>query len=131
MPFLHDSDKNQVVSDSFTIAEYLDKAYPDTPTLFAEGTVEAQRELADARQEAIMMLFPVFLPAMARLYPDDLQAVIVSRGISLENNMSEEQEKELWENAKKAFEDVEMRLGLNDVNYYFHGPGVGSDVMTF
>ena len=119
VPFLHDSDKNQVVSDSFAIAEYLDKAYPDTPRLLPEGTVEAQRELINAREGAIMTLFPVLIPLLARFFPEDLRAVFTSRGVSMENKLSEEQERVLWEKAKKAFEDAETLPGASDANYAF------------
>ncbi|KAK1223755.1 hypothetical protein PQX77_013373 [Marasmius sp. AFHP31] len=117
VPFMHDSDKNEAISDSFVIAEYLDAAYPETPRLFAEkgsntGVVKA---LTDAREEAVMMLmFPVLMPKIAELYPDELKAVFASRGVNLKDtatSISEEEKRGLWVKAKKAFEEVETKFG--------------------
>ncbi|KAK1223752.1 hypothetical protein PQX77_013370 [Marasmius sp. AFHP31] len=83
VPSLHDSDKNAVISDSFLIAEYLDAAYPDTPRLLlsAEDTT-AVKNLIEAREEAFRILvFPVLMPKIVPLYPDELREVFVSRGV--------------------------------------------------
>ncbi|KAJ8083596.1 hypothetical protein PM082_009471 [Marasmius tenuissimus] len=114
VPFLHDSDKNRVVSDSFTIAEYIDKAYPDTPRLFTEGTVATVKELVEAREEALRILFPIFMHKIAKLYSDEIKAVVAKRGGNLEATIPEDQQSELWDKAKKAFEEVEGRLGNDD-----------------
>ncbi|KAL0057601.1 hypothetical protein AAF712_015749 [Marasmius tenuissimus] len=98
VPFLHDSDKNKAISDSFAIAEYLDVAYPDTPRLFAEkdGTTAVVKELTEAREEAIRMLtFPMLMPKIAELYPDELKAVFASRGVSLQDTTTEEEKRKL------------------------------------
>ncbi|TFK22694.1 hypothetical protein FA15DRAFT_695539 [Coprinopsis marcescibilis] len=38
LPAIYDSDNDSYVSDSFKIAQYLDKKYPDTPRLVPENT---------------------------------------------------------------------------------------------
>ncbi|KAL0056867.1 hypothetical protein AAF712_016517 [Marasmius tenuissimus] len=83
VPFLHDS--NEVVSDSFAIAQYLDTAYPDTPRLFGEekATIAAVKELIEAREEALKILFPIFMSRIVGLYSDELKAIVASRGLDL------------------------------------------------
>ena len=111
IPILRDSDSGAVISDSVAIAEYLDKTYPDAPRLFGEGTVDAQRELIKAREGAIMILAPVLVPKVIELYLDDLKEVIKTRGVTFEGDIPQEKEKELWDKARKTFEEVETRLG--------------------
>ncbi|KAJ7263877.1 hypothetical protein C8J57DRAFT_1333079 [Mycena rebaudengoi] len=43
LPMIHDPTTGAVVSESTKIAEYLDKAYPDTPRLLPAGTAAFQR----------------------------------------------------------------------------------------
>ncbi|KAL0056680.1 hypothetical protein AAF712_016715 [Marasmius tenuissimus] len=121
VPFLHDSDKNKTVSDSFTIAEYLDEAYPDTPKLFAEGTKKAQRDLISAREAAFGVTFPITFPKGTSLWSDEMREFVRKRGAPVEITLSAEEQKEVWAKAKKAFEEVEKQHGESsgDVNYVF------------
>ncbi|KAJ7263876.1 hypothetical protein C8J57DRAFT_1070260 [Mycena rebaudengoi] len=43
LPMIHDPTTGAVVSESIKIAEYLDKAYPDTPRMLPAGTAAFQR----------------------------------------------------------------------------------------
>ncbi|KAK1234604.1 hypothetical protein PQX77_002193 [Marasmius sp. AFHP31] len=114
VPFLHDSDGNKLISDSFAIAEYIDEAYPDTPRLFEKDTVATVKELVEAREEALRILFPIFMHKIAKLYLDEIKAVVAKRGGNLEATIPEDQQNELWDKGKKAFEEVEARLGKDD-----------------
>ncbi|KAJ8090059.1 hypothetical protein PM082_018639 [Marasmius tenuissimus] len=118
VPFLHDSDKNRVVSDSFAIAEYLDEAYPDTPRLIAEGTAKAQNDLINAREAAIGILLPITYPKVFSLWSEDARALYRSRGAPLELTLSPEEQKELWAEGRKAFEEAEKQHG-GDNDYFF------------
>ncbi|KAG6811460.1 hypothetical protein H0H92_007283 [Tricholoma furcatifolium] len=48
IPMIHDPSTNTVVADSFAIAEYLDKTYPDTPKLLPAGTRPLQSLFTNA-----------------------------------------------------------------------------------
>ncbi|KAK1220165.1 hypothetical protein PQX77_017086 [Marasmius sp. AFHP31] len=106
VPFLQDS--NEVVSDSFAIAQYLDTAYPDAPRLFgAETTAAAVKKLIEAREEALKILFPIFMSRIVGLYSDELKAIVASRGLDLNATVPKDEATELWARGKKAFEEVE------------------------
>ncbi|KAK1234603.1 hypothetical protein PQX77_002192 [Marasmius sp. AFHP31] len=116
VPFLHDTnnDKNNVVSDSITIAEYLDATYPETPRLFAKEDTAGVKELISAREKAIrILMFPVFMRKIGRLYSDEQKGVFASRGMSLDTiaPISHEEEEGLWVQGKASFEEVEESLG--------------------
>ncbi|KAK1223764.1 hypothetical protein PQX77_013353 [Marasmius sp. AFHP31] len=121
VPFVHDSDKNKVVSDSFAIAEYLDEAYPDAPRLLAEGTTEAQRDLITVREAAARILFPITFPKATSLWSEEMREAVRKRGAPLEVTLSPEEQEEVWAKAKKAFEEVERQHGevKGNVEYVF------------
>ncbi|KAL0060577.1 hypothetical protein AAF712_012635 [Marasmius tenuissimus] len=119
VPFLYDSDKSKIVTESFAIAEYLDETYPDTPKLFAEGTTKAQRELIDAREAATGILVPITFPKASTLWSEEMVAFIRNRGTPLEVTLSSEDQEALWVKAKKAFEEAEKQHGEgSDKNEY-------------
>ncbi|KAJ8090028.1 hypothetical protein PM082_018607 [Marasmius tenuissimus] len=121
VPFLYDSDKSKIVTESFAIAEYLDETYPDTPKLFAEGATKAQRELIDAREAATGILVPITFPKASTLWSEEMVAFIRNRGTPLEVTLSSEDQEALWVKAKKAFEEAEKQ----------HGEGSDKDEYVF
>ncbi|KAK1223763.1 hypothetical protein PQX77_013352 [Marasmius sp. AFHP31] len=132
VPFLHDSDKNKTVSDSFAIAEYLDEAYPDTPRLFAEGTKKAQNELISAREAAFGVTFPITFPKATTLWSDEMREFVRKRGAPVEITLSPEAQEEVWAKAKKAFEDVERqhKESSGDVDYVFADLALAASAWT-
>ncbi|KAJ8083595.1 hypothetical protein PM082_009470 [Marasmius tenuissimus] len=121
VPFLHDTNnnKNNVVSDSFAIAEYLDATYPDTPRLFANDHTAGVKELISAREKALrILMFPVFMRKIGPLYSDEQKGVFASRGMNLDTiaSISQEEEVGLWAQGKNSFEEVEGSLG-DSVNH--------------
>ncbi|KAL0056708.1 hypothetical protein AAF712_016685, partial [Marasmius tenuissimus] len=121
VPFLHNSDKNKTVSDSFTIAEYLDKVYPDMPKLFAEGTKKAQRDLISAREAASGVMFPITFPKATSLWSDEMREFVRKCGAPLEIMLLAEEQEEVWAKAKKAFEEAERQHGesKSNIEYVF------------
>ena len=59
-PAIVDPNTGAVISESFKIALYLDKQYPDTPRLFPEGSHALQSALVEAIGDRLLFgMFPV------------------------------------------------------------------------
>ncbi|KAJ7067615.1 hypothetical protein C8F01DRAFT_980401 [Mycena amicta] len=50
LPMIHDPSTGETVTDSFKIAVYLDKTYPDTPLLMPSGAFPLLRAFEEAMQ---------------------------------------------------------------------------------
>ncbi|KAF5317734.1 hypothetical protein D9619_012627 [Psilocybe cf. subviscida] len=62
LPAIHDSATNIYMADSAPIAEYLEKQYPDTPTVFPNGTQGLQLFFEDSINIHLEPLYPFILP---------------------------------------------------------------------
>jgi glutathione S-transferase len=91
LPVIFDDSTGAVISESFAIAEYLDKTYPDTPRLFPPGTKTLQAGFADSilptLKSVVMFLSPkiprILNPPSSKYYRDTRfggQAVEVPSG---------------------------------------------------
>lgn len=68
LPVLQDQTHNTIIGDSFEIALYLDKTYPDNPRLFKEGTIG----LTAAFNAQIDTLFTTYVGLADRMILDPL-----------------------------------------------------------
>ncbi|KAJ3562611.1 hypothetical protein NP233_g9465 [Leucocoprinus birnbaumii] len=69
VPSIIDDATGALVTDSYKIAEYLDKQYPDTPKAFPPGTEALQAAFYaqwNARTRDILM-FPIIIPSVPRI----------------------------------------------------------------
>lgn len=65
LPAIHDSSTGVYLSDSFPIAEYLEKTYPDKPSLFPNNTLGLQATFDNLfRDTALTPLWRFILPAV-------------------------------------------------------------------
>ncbi|KAJ8090061.1 hypothetical protein PM082_018641 [Marasmius tenuissimus] len=108
IPFIHDDDNDQVISDSLAIAKYLDEAYPDTPKLFAEGSEKAQGDLINALMVSMRTLLPIVTPKLQALASEEMKEARKRRGqvYGSGDPLTKEQETEAWNKSKQAFEKV-------------------------
>jgi len=74
VPVIRDDDR--VVSDSWTIAEYLEAQYPDRPSLFGGATGRAHARFINAWADAVM------LGGIARLIVRDLLDVVAPQDVA-------------------------------------------------
>ncbi|KAF8157811.1 hypothetical protein B0H34DRAFT_706156 [Crassisporium funariophilum] len=63
LPAIHDPSTGKYISDSVVIAEYLEKQYPNTPSLFPHGTEGLQNAFAEAYANQLEPLWQFILPA--------------------------------------------------------------------
>ncbi|KAJ3561974.1 hypothetical protein NP233_g9860 [Leucocoprinus birnbaumii] len=64
-PSIIDEDNKVAVTDSYKIAEYLDKTYPATPSVIPPGTEVFQAAFYDQIEEITAPLWPLLLPRVA------------------------------------------------------------------
>ncbi|TFK33647.1 hypothetical protein BDQ12DRAFT_766301 [Crucibulum laeve] len=70
LPAIYDDSTNTGVSDSLVIAAYLDKTYPDKPTLIPTGTEALHAAFVDAFMSKTGLFFGHFAPSALKLmYP--------------------------------------------------------------
>ncbi|KAG7094515.1 hypothetical protein E1B28_005346 [Marasmius oreades] len=108
VPFIHDTRTGKSISDSFLIAEYLDKTYPDTPAVVPKGTGTLQLVFTDVVQRKMMCLMPVLMPKYEEWCSEEL---IESRRkvygeVLKPPKISEEEERAVWESGRKTFGEL-------------------------
>ncbi|KAK7018080.1 hypothetical protein VNI00_018399 [Paramarasmius palmivorus] len=107
VPFIVDSSNGAVVSDSYRIAEYLDRTYPDTPRLVPGGTEGLQWAWGDTIPMRIIPL----LGGLARPLIEKANGKEVMKGVDKAYGppgppMSEEEKKKAWGVVKATLDDI-------------------------
>ncbi|KAF9479950.1 hypothetical protein BDN70DRAFT_806127 [Pholiota conissans] len=70
LPAIHDPSTGAYISESTKIAEYLEKTYPDTPTVFPHNTIGLQWPFNDAYTSLLTPFWMFILPAtFEKLHP--------------------------------------------------------------
>ncbi|KAF9564190.1 hypothetical protein CPC08DRAFT_734565 [Agrocybe pediades] len=90
LPAIHDASTGVYVSDSWLIAEYLEKQYPDTPTLFPSGTKGLQQAFTDLHLQTVFPLRAFLIPRVPRkLSPRSAEYFIRTREISFKKKLED------------------------------------------
>ncbi|VDB86227.1 unnamed protein product [Peniophora sp. CBMAI 1063] len=127
LPTIMDTSTGQVINDSFAIAQYLDKTYPDTPMLIPPGTAALQRAFVDkVVTQLLYEAVPVLMrPVYTKGCLDDADAAHYRRT------------REAWYGGKPLEEIMKMgdkglektceafRKGLDDIERYAKEAGGG------
>ncbi|EGN96916.1 hypothetical protein SERLA73DRAFT_111690 [Serpula lacrymans var. lacrymans S7.3] len=106
LPVIQDPSTGAIVSDSFTIAEYLEETYPSTPTIFPHGSQALISTFDSTFMQGIRPMFPLVLTAVhARILPTNVpyfrQSTEMRVGMTLEEISPEGPKREQhWKNAK-------------------------------
>lgn len=126
------------MADSFPIVKYLDDAYPDTPRLIPEGTLEDQKTFATGFMRSI---FPIMIIVIkltpARLNDVSKEHFARARGRDFEPLFkvdrledwpwSPEDQAKLWADAKIALDKLDAKLSETDEK----GPWYLGDQVSF
>ncbi|ESK85104.1 hypothetical protein Moror_3619 [Moniliophthora roreri MCA 2997] len=105
VPFIVDSSTGAVVSDSYLIAVYLDKTYPDTPRLVPEGTGALQWAFAELIFSKIMPIVGIVRPLMeSGNDPEFVKGIEKAYGPA--TKLSDEQKVAAWAAVKGALDDI-------------------------
>ncbi|KZV67488.1 hypothetical protein PENSPDRAFT_754899 [Peniophora sp. CONT] len=119
-------DNGSIVTESFAIAQYLDKVYPHTPVLVAPGTAALQRAYLDTvLQPLVEACFPIICHAIFEqccMAPADSEHFRRTReewfgGVKLEDiaPKGEEKVREACETLKKHLDGIAGHVAANGV----------------
>ncbi|KAF9025667.1 hypothetical protein BDZ89DRAFT_953614 [Hymenopellis radicata] len=115
LPLISDASTGAIVSESFAIAQYLDKTYPDTPRLFPLGPPSYPLHAAfnTAFRSQIGPLFQFTLPAMHRAltpgsqgYFNATKASILGAPTLEDGEPKGAKRAEEWEKVKAGFDGI-------------------------
>jgi glutathione S-transferase len=110
LPVIHDPNTGTTVSDSFQIAEYLDKTYPDTPRVIPPGTRALQAAFIDASwSKMVGNLFKFLMPKVSQaLNKSGEEYFRRTREAAIGSTLEEmyptgDKAEEVWKNAEADF----------------------------
>jgi glutathione S-transferase len=70
LPAIHDPSTGVYIADSMAITEYLEKTYPNTPSVFPNETIGLQKAFEATFKQSLGAVWPFILPAVGlRLNP--------------------------------------------------------------
>lgn len=114
LPVIHDPHTNTTISESFAIVQYLDKTYPDTPTLLPRGTLAFHKAFVSVWGPAHNAIHDLVVCAVWRCLNQRSQTYFRStreewEGKKLEDIAGEAE----WSAAEGAFAKLDRCLGAN------------------
>jgi glutathione S-transferase len=110
LPVIHDTSTGKVISNSWTIAEYLDETYSDRPALFPKGTRGLQWALIPTvATKALNDLVDIMIfPTYKQLRPRSYEYFRVTRekiyGCKMEEISAGEQRAKHWATVEAGFD---------------------------
>jgi glutathione S-transferase len=121
LPAILDPNTNTAVSDSYRIAEYLEKTYPDSPKLFPKGSEGMQAAFYELFTKTVHAGFPrLVLNAVRDVLNPTSQAHFRASVEELFGDKMEEFNEgaeEQWEGFKAAFSKVAVWYDKNGGNF--------------
>lgn len=115
MPAIYDPNTQQRVTDSKSIAKYLDKTYPASHQLFPRGTDALQGAFLDAIAETSTALFATICRTNARIFnPPSYEYWLKTRGAMLGRPYEELGTEEDWKALEAGLEKVKSWLESNE-----------------
>jgi glutathione S-transferase len=116
LPVIHDPSTGKFIVDSFNIVAYLDKQYPNAPTLLPKGTYGLQQAFQFAVRSAIGALLGIIMPATHKILNEGSQEYFYrTKGIE-KLTLPEDQLDDQW---KK----LEAEMGIIDNWLKWNGEG--------
>ena len=120
LPVIHDPSTDTSIVDSFAIAEYLEKTYPDTPSVFPNKTAALQKAFQPSFVWSIDAVRSFIIPAVClKLNPASEEYFRRTREISYGKKLEDvvpagEARAEEWGKFKKGLDTVYSYLVLTD-----------------
>ncbi|KAF9564189.1 hypothetical protein CPC08DRAFT_272712 [Agrocybe pediades] len=133
LPAIHDEATGIYISDSWLIAEYLEKQYPDTPSVFPNNTKGLQEALGNTYDSLLDPLWNFILPLTAgRLNPRSEEYFIRTRSLAFGKPLAEvlptgEQATTEWAQIKEIMNKVDGWFAKTDDK----GPFILGDVISW
>lgn len=126
LPIIYDPSTKAVVSDSFKIAQYLDKTYPSLPALIPAGTEAFQAMFTNTIEQRIQnVMFPVLaLATLLQLSPRSMEYFRRTREVRLGKKVEDfapegEVRDAIWKTSLGTFSEVHGWMGANGIGKTF------------
>ena len=115
VPFIQDDATGVVMSESIDIVAYLDRTYPDTPTIIPQGTKALHLAFRKAAGASAEPLRQFVLPATFKTMTPVNIAFYANRGITPEAfQLSEEKKAVEWAKAKDGLGKIDQWMEEGD-----------------
>ena len=102
LPAIHDPSTGAYISESFSIAVYLDKTYPDTPPIFPNGTVGLQAPFVEVFTTKANRTWPfIFGRTCANLNPRSADYMSNKLKNLPSESKDEAESKQMWTQARE------------------------------
>lgn len=131
VPSIVDDATGAAISDSFKIAEYLDKQYPDTPKVFPPGSGGLQAAFYEQFDKAFLEFVTLMMTNVPRLLNPiseesylDTRPKILGKPFDQIRPVGEELDK-VWKNTKAFFDSMDQWYGKSG------GPYLMGDTPSF
>ncbi|KIY67982.1 hypothetical protein CYLTODRAFT_352122 [Cylindrobasidium torrendii FP15055 ss-10] len=106
LPVLFDSAHNTYISGSTNIASHLDKAYPDTPKVFPNGSEGLARGFEDAMENAIEPIWALLLPKVPVYLNTASKAYFLRTKPRSRVELDQETKREEWARLRAGFSKI-------------------------
>jgi glutathione S-transferase len=133
LPAIHDPSTGIYIADSFAIAEYLEKTYPNTPSVFPNETVGLQKAFEATFQTLLEAVLPLILPASSfKLNPASEEYFRRTREILFGKKLEDvvltgNAWTEQWGKCEKGFAAIDSYWALTDEK----GPYILGDTISW
>jgi glutathione S-transferase len=120
LPAIHDPSTGVYIADSFAIAEYLEKTYPHTPSVFPDNTIALQKVFEPILMQNISPVFRFIIPVVyLKLNPASQGYFRRTREISFGKKLEDiaptgDDRTEAWGNLKKGLDTIHSYLISTD-----------------
>ncbi|EGN96173.1 hypothetical protein SERLA73DRAFT_185784 [Serpula lacrymans var. lacrymans S7.3] len=136
LPTIQDPSTGAIVSDSFSIAEYLDETYPSKPAVFPPGTTALISAFDSALMNTLGPVFPVMaVMATPKLYPRTEEYLRKKAEATLGTKWEDfspvgPKRDEDWKNIKVAFGIIDGWYSKSDGKWFMGDTFSHADVLV-
>ncbi|KAJ3553872.1 hypothetical protein NM688_g3391 [Phlebia brevispora] len=113
LPLIHDPSTNTIMCDSFSIVRYLEKTYPNTPTLLPKGTLALHKTFSLAFNKVHGSTFDLVVYPVWRILNERSQVFFRTTRERIIGPLEDVCDDASWENAEKAWSELDSWLKLN------------------
>jgi len=120
LPAIHDPSTGVYISESLAIAEYLEKTYPDTPSVFPDNTIGIQKTFEPILMQNISPVFRFIIPVVfLKINPASKEYFRRTREISFGKKLEDitptgNDRTEAWGNLKNGMDKIHSYLISTD-----------------
>ena len=133
LPAIHDPSTGIYIADSLPIAEYLENTYPDTPSIFPNGSVALQKAFETTFSQKLDAIWAFMIPATClKLNPRSQEYFRRTREISFGKKLEDvvptgEARTEEWGKFEKGLDTIHSYLVSTDEK----GPYMMGDTISW